>query len=46
VTLTFVEFGIRESEPNLNWVMFAAVFLMNAAFVIDVCRLLPTGEEG
>ena len=39
VTLTFVEFGIRESEPNLYWVMFAAVFVMNIAFAIDVYRV-------
>jgi hypothetical protein len=46
VTLTYVEFGIRESEPNLYWVMFVAVFVMNAAFAIDVYRLSSTGEEG
>ena len=38
VTLTVVEFGIRESEPTLYWVMFVAVFVMNTAFAIDVYR--------
>ncbi len=36
--LTFVEFGIRESEPNLYWVMFVSVLVMNTAFAIDVYR--------
>lgn len=45
VTLTFVEFGIRESEPNLYWVMFAAVFVMNTAFAIDVYRLLANPDR-
>lgn len=35
IALTFVEFGIRESEPNLYWTMFIAVFVMNTAFAID-----------
>jgi hypothetical protein len=39
ITLTYVEFGIRESEPTLYWVMFVAVFVMNIAFAIDVYRL-------
>ncbi|MDJ0923169.1 MAG: hypothetical protein QNJ77_01300 [Acidimicrobiia bacterium] len=39
ITLTFVEFGIRDSEPDLYWVMFAAVFVMNIAFAVDVYRL-------
>ncbi len=38
--LTFVEFGIKESEPNLYWLMFASVFVMNTAFAIDVYRSL------
>lgn len=38
IALTAVEFGIRESEPTLYWVMFAAVFAMNTAFAIDVYR--------
>ncbi|MDH3500176.1 MAG: hypothetical protein OEM97_08645 [Acidimicrobiia bacterium] len=38
VALTYVEFGIRESEPTLYWIMFAAVFAMNIAFAIDVYR--------
>ena len=35
IALTVVEFGIRESEPTLYGVMFAAVFVMNTAFAID-----------
>ncbi len=38
VALTIVEFGIRESEPTLYWVMFAAVFVINLGFAIDVYR--------
>ena len=37
--LTFVEFGIRESEPTLYAIMFASVFIMNLAFAIDVYRI-------
>jgi len=46
VTLTFVEFGIRESEPTLYWVMFAAVFVLNTAFAIDVYRLASADNPG
>ena len=45
ITLTVVEFGIRESEPTLYWVMFAAVFVMNTGFAIDVYRLSSSGEQ-
>lgn len=38
IALTVVEFGIRESEPTLYAVMFAAVFVMNVAFAIDAYR--------
>ena len=41
IALTIVEFGIRESEPTLYWVMFAAVFVINLAFAIDVYRTRP-----
>ena len=44
VTLTIVEFGIRESEPTLYWVMFAAVFTMSIAFAVDVYRLATAQE--
>ena len=44
VTLTIVEFGIRDSEPTLYWVMFAAVFAMNVAFAIDVYRAVRRRE--
>ena len=39
ITLTVVEFGIRESEPTLYGVMFAAVFVMNTAFAIDAYQI-------
>ncbi len=38
--LTYVEFGIREPEPTLYWLMFASVLVMNSAFAIDVHRSL------
>ena len=38
IGLTTVEFGIRESEPGLYWLMFASVFVMNIAFAVDVYR--------
>lgn len=39
IGLTYVEFGIRESEPTLYNVMFASVLLMNIAFAVDVYRI-------
>ena len=39
IGLTYVEFGIRESEPTLYTIMFASVFIMNLAFAVDVYRL-------
>ncbi len=38
IALTFVEFGIREPEPTLYWIMFIAVLVMNTAFAIDAHR--------
>ena len=38
VGLTIVEFGIRDPEPGYYWLMFAAVFVMNIAFAVDVYR--------
>lgn len=38
IGLTYVEFGIRESEPTLYWIMFSSVFVMNVAFAVDVYR--------
>ncbi len=38
VGLTYVEFGIRQPEPTLYWIMFASVFLINLMFAIDVNR--------
>lgn len=38
IGLTVVEFGIRTSEPNYYWLMFASVFVMNIAFAVDAYR--------
>lgn len=38
IGLTIVEFGIRDSEPNLYWLMFGSVLVMNLAFAIDAYR--------
>ena len=38
VGLTWVEFGIQESEPTLWAIMFASVFVINTAFAVDVYR--------
>ena len=45
IALTFVEFGIRESEPTLYWIMFTAVFVMNTAFAIDAFQAGKALEE-
>ena len=39
IGLTYVEFGIRESEPTLYGIMFGSVLVMNLAFAIDVHRI-------
>ena len=44
VGLTYVEFGIRDPEPDLYKIMFASVLIMNVAFAIDVYREISTGE--
>ena len=38
IGLTYVEFGIRESEPTLYAIMFASVLIINVAFAIDAYR--------
>ena len=38
IGLTWVEFGIQDSEPTLWAIMFVSVFIMNTAFAIDVYR--------
>ena len=45
IGLTYVEFGIRESEPTLYAIMFGSVLVMNLAFAIDVYRLATQGGE-
>lgn len=42
IGLTYVEFGIRESEPTLYAIMFASVLVMNTAFAVDVYRAVTT----
>ena len=44
IGLTYVEFGIRESEPTLYAIMFASVLIMNTAFAIDVYRMVNSAE--
>ena len=45
VALTIVEFGIQDSEPNLYWLMFAAVLVINSAFAVDAYQLAQTGAD-
>ena len=44
IGLTYVEFGIQESEPTLYTIMFASVLIMNVAFAVDVYRLAREAE--
>ncbi|MCA9713576.1 MAG: hypothetical protein H6713_07145 [Myxococcales bacterium] len=44
IGLTYVEFGIQQPLPQLYWVMFASVFVMNTAFAIDVFREVSRAE--
>ena len=44
IGLTYVEFGIRDSEPTLYNIMFVSVLVMNIAFAIDVYRI-ATGRS-
>lgn len=44
IGLTYVEFGIRDSEPTLYGIMFASVLIMNLAFAIDVYRIARAAE--
>ena len=46
VALTIVEFGIRDSEPSLYWLMFAAVFAINLAFATDAYQIARSANEG
>lgn len=45
VGLTWVEFGIRESEPTLWAIMFASVFAINTAFAVDVYRTAKLAQQ-
>ncbi len=44
IGLTYVEFGIKESEPTLYTVMFASVLVLNLMFAIDIYRSFETTE--
>ena len=35
ILLTYVEMSLQTAAPNLYWVMFGAVFLMNCFFAYD-----------
>ncbi len=37
--LTYVELSIKEPLPQLYWIMFASVFVMNIAFAVDAYRV-------
>lgn len=45
IGLTYVEFGIRESEPTLYAIMFASVLIMNTAFAVDVFRAVTSEAD-
>lgn len=45
IGLTYVEFGIRESEPTLYTIMFVSVLVMNTAFAIDVYRSATSSSD-
>ncbi len=45
IGLTYVEFGIRESEPTLYIIMFVSVLVMNTAFAIDVYRAVTESSD-
>ena len=45
IGLTYVEFGIRESEPTLYAIMFVSVLVMNTAFAVDVYRAVTAPSD-
>ena len=44
IGLTYVEFGIRDSEPTLYSIMFVSVLIMNVAFAVDVYQTLKSDQ--
>ncbi|MCB9639687.1 MAG: hypothetical protein H6727_12410 [Myxococcales bacterium] len=40
IGLTYVELSLQKPMPQLYWIMFASVFLMNTMFAIDVYKEL------
>jgi hypothetical protein len=38
IGLTYVELSIKDVVPNLYWIMFGSVFVMNTAFAVDALK--------
>ena len=38
IGLTYVELFIKDVVPNLYWIMFGSVFVMNPAFAVDALK--------
>lgn len=38
IGLTYVELSIKDMAPNLYWIMFGSVFVMNTAFAVDALQ--------
>ena len=45
VGLTYVEFGIQKPLPQMYWIMFASVFVINTMFAIDSFREVKAVTE-
>lgn len=45
IGLTYVEFGIQESEPTLYTIMFVSVLIMNTAFAVDAFQLAKSEQS-
>lgn len=46
VGLTYVEFSIQKPLPQVYWIMFGCVFLINTMFAIDSYREVKEVTEG
>lgn len=44
IGLTYVELGIKASNPTMYWIMFGSVFLVNTMFAIDTYKGLGHPE--
>ncbi len=38
IGLPYVELSIKDMAPNLYWIMFGSVFVMNTAFAVDALQ--------